>query len=89
MKSPEDSIVKEIKELARKFSPEQLDTCIREQLHNGANTCDLNGPTDEVIAVLSKAEYVKGLVENGTPLVDAVRQLARKIRVVQSGFESG
>lgn len=39
------------------------------------------------IKELAKAEFVKNLVEKGASLADALRELARKIRLLQKGFE--
>lgn len=72
--------IKEIKKLALRFSPEQLDTCINQQISEGSNVCDVSGTTEEVVNELSKAEYVRQLMEQGVSLTDAVRILASKIR---------
>jgi hypothetical protein len=78
--------VKEIRKLARQFSPEELDLCFDQQLKEGKNICELTGPTEEVIKILSEAKFVKDLMDNGVSLSDAVRELAKRIRSVQEGF---
>ncbi len=82
-----DTSLKEIKELAKKFTAEELNLCIDQQLKKGKNICDVSGPTIEVLNILSKAEYVKNLMNQGISMTDAVRELAKKIREVQKGFE--
>ncbi|MBF0518334.1 MAG: hypothetical protein HQK92_01270 [Nitrospirae bacterium] len=81
--------IKEIRELAQKFSTVEIETCITQQLQEGINECKLGGPTDHVINELSKAEYVSNRMADGVSVVDAMRELAKQIRNVQSGFENG
>lgn len=81
--------IKEIRELAQKFSTVEIETCITQQLQEGINECKLGGPADHVINELSKAEYVSNRMADGVSVVDAMRELAKKIRNVQSGFENG
>ncbi|MEO5356986.1 MAG: hypothetical protein H7844_06775 [Nitrospirae bacterium YQR-1] len=80
--------IKEIKELAQKFSTQEIETCITQQLQEGVNECKLGGPTDHVINELSKAEYVSNRMAEGASVIDAMRELAKKIRNVQGGFEN-
>lgn len=77
--------IKEIRELARRFTPDEIEDCISQQLQEGKNLCEAAGPADQVIDELAKAEFVRTMVERGTPLWDAVRELARRIRQVQEG----
>lgn len=79
--------IKEIREMAKKFTPEEIETCIKQQLREGANICEVTGPTERVIGELAKAEFVKDLMGKGMSLTDAVRELARRIRLVQKGFK--
>ncbi len=83
----QDIDIKEIRELAKKFTPEEIETCIQQQLQEGANICEVSGPTEHVIGELAKAEFVKELMGKGMSLTDAVRELARRIRLVQKGFK--
>lgn len=73
---------KALKKLVEKYSPNQLETCILQQLTKGANECDLVDETDEVITALSKAEVVRELMDEGRTFSDALRELARRIRAV-------
>ena len=76
MKTPE------IKKLVEKYSPEQLETCIAQQLEKGENACDIVDESDKVIAELSKAGVVRELMDKGMRFSDALRELARRIRAV-------
>lgn len=73
-----DTSLKEIKELAKKFTAEELNLCIDQQLKKGKNICDVSGPTIEVLNILSKAEYVKNLMNQGISMTDAVANLQKK-----------
>ncbi len=83
----QDIHIREIRELAKRFTPEEMETCIAHQLEKGENVCEVPGPTEHVINELAKAGFVRGLTDKGTPLMDAVRELARRIRLVQKGFK--
>lgn len=75
--------VREIKELAKRFSPEQIEGCITQQIDTGRNVCMRNESTAAIIDELSKAAFVRRLVEEGQGLGDALRELARRIREIQ------
>jgi hypothetical protein len=83
----QDMDIKEIRELAKRFTPEEIETCIQQQLQEGTNICEVSGPTEHVIGELAKAEFVKELMGKGVSLTDAVRELAKRIRLVQKGFK--
>lgn len=86
MVKKEDLHIKEIRELSQRFSPSELEACINQQLNEGDNICEVKGPTEKVIGVLSKAQFVKDMVDKGVSLNNAVRDLASRIRKVQQGF---
>ncbi|RMD45152.1 MAG: hypothetical protein D6831_04150 [Aquificota bacterium] len=78
--------IKEIKELAKKFTPEQIEGCIQETLKIGKPTlegCDVSGDTLEILNTLAKAETVRELMEQGMTEIEAIRELARRIRKLQ------
>ncbi|HAK88698.1 MAG TPA: hypothetical protein DHV16_07515 [Nitrospiraceae bacterium] len=79
--------VSEIRELAKKFAPEQIENCITQQMQEGMNICDISGPTEHVISELAKASLVRDLTDKGMSLNDAVRELAKRIRLVQMAFK--
>ncbi len=72
--------IREIRALAKKFSPEEMEECIELHLKKEKHECPLAGTTDHIINELAKAEFVRKLVDKGTLPLDAVRQLAEKIR---------
>jgi hypothetical protein len=78
---------KELKKLVEKYTPDQLEFCIRQQLDKGENQCEIVDQTDEVIAALSKAEVVRELMDRGMKFSDALRELGRRIRAVYGNEE--
>ena len=80
---------RELKKLAEKYSPEELASCIRQQLEKGENQCEIVDQTDEVITALSKAEVVRELMNRGMKFSDALRELGRRIRAVYGKEEEG
>ncbi|MBZ0156902.1 MAG: hypothetical protein K8I29_11930 [Alphaproteobacteria bacterium] len=79
--------IKEIKEIAEKFTPEQIEGCIHQQIRTGSNVCLDSRPTEEIVNELSKAEFVRKLMQRGVSLPEALRELAKQIRLMQAGFE--
>ncbi len=73
---------KGLKKLVEKYSLDQLEHCILQQLAKGENECELPDDTDEVITALSKAEVVRELMDQGKTFSEALRELARRIRAV-------
>ena len=79
--------IPEVRELARRFSTDQIEGCIHHQLDEGSNPCAPDESAEEAMSVLAKAEYVRSLMEEqGLTLSAAIRELGRKIRAVQQGF---
>jgi flagellar biosynthesis/type III secretory pathway chaperone len=72
----------EIKELVEKYSPEQLETCIAQQLEKGENLCNIVDRSDKVIEELSKAAVIRELMGQGMSFSEALRELGRRIRAV-------
>lgn len=72
----------DLKKIADKYSADQLEACIRQQLDKGENACEIVDGTDSVIEELSKAEVVRELMDQGMKFSDALRELGRRIRAV-------
>jgi cell fate (sporulation/competence/biofilm development) regulator YmcA (YheA/YmcA/DUF963 family) len=72
----------DLKKIVDKYSPEQLEACIRQQLEKGANACEIVDEQDEVIASLSKAGVVRELMDQGMTFSEALRELGKRIRAV-------
>jgi hypothetical protein len=77
--------IKEIKELSLKFSPDQIEGCITQQMETGENVCLRNADNLEIINELSKAQFIRELTDKGMGLGDALRELARRMRQLQNG----
>jgi hypothetical protein len=77
--------IKEIKELASKFTPQQLENCILQTVENGKNECEITGEVEEVINTLAKAQVVRELMDKGMGQMEAIRELAKRIRKIQGG----
>lgn len=75
-----DIDVKEVRELSKKFSPEQIEACITQHLETGKNICVMNKSTEEIISELAEAEFIGELMTRGMSLADALRELARRMR---------
>lgn len=75
--------IKEIKELAKRFSPEEIEGCITQQLETGENVCLRNESSERIINELSKAQFIRQRLEKGMSLADALRELAQKMRRIQ------
>lgn len=78
--------ISEIREIAKRFTPEQIEGCITQQIETGKNICLINESSEKIIDELSKAGFVKNLMEKGMSLADALRELARRIRLMQQSF---
>ncbi|MEZ0323778.1 MAG: YoaH family protein [Hydrogenothermaceae bacterium] len=79
--------IKEIKELSMKFTPEQIEKCINETLQHGkplTEGCNPSGDIVEILNTLAKAQTVRELMEKGMSQTEAIRELARRIREIQS-----
>jgi DNA polymerase III delta prime subunit len=77
--------VAEIRQIASRYSPEEIEHCIAEQLQRGQNICIRGRPAQEIINELAKAEFVRELMERqGLSLAEALRELARRMRTVQA-----
>ncbi len=73
---------KELKKLVDKYSVEQLENCIRQQVSKGKNECDVVDGSDEVISELSEAEVIREMMDEGRTFSEALRELGRRIRAV-------
>ncbi len=79
--------IRQIKDIAKKYTPEQIEGCITQQIETGENVCLTDENSERTINELSKAEVIRELVDRGMSLADALRELARRMRLVQTGFK--
>jgi len=79
---------KELKKLVERYTAQQIESCILQQVSKGANECNVVDEADEVIAALSKAEVVRELMDEGRTFSEALRELGRRIRKVYGTEET-
>ena len=77
--------MQEIKKIVETFTHAELEKCINDQIASGTNVCFTGSDAEETMTVLSKASYVKKLIEEGKvdSVTDGIRQLAGSIRQLQ------
>ncbi|HDQ45822.1 MAG TPA: hypothetical protein ENN17_10060 [bacterium] len=81
-------MIHQVRELAEKFSHDELERCIDRQIGEGTNPCCLCSTAEETVNILSKASWVRKQIETGTSpsLTDALRKLAASMRrITQTG----
>ena len=76
--------ITEIRSLASRFSTEAIETCIQLAIENKENPCYSANELEDIMNVLAKASFVRGLMEQGKSLVEAIRELGKRIRSVQA-----
>jgi hypothetical protein len=79
---------RDMKKLVEKYSYEQIDACIKQQLAKGENECNVVDSTNEVIEILSKAGVIREIMDSGMKFSEALRELGRRMRAVY-GKEEG
>lgn len=79
--------IREIRKIAEKFTPEEIEGCITKQIETGKNICIEGDATEKIVNELSKAVFVRELMEQGMSLADSLRELARRMRRLQEGSE--
>jgi hypothetical protein len=78
--------IKQIRDIAKKYTPEEIEGCIAQQIETGDNVCLTDANSEKIINELSKAEVIRQLMNEGMSLADALRELARRMRLAQAGF---
>lgn len=79
--------LKQIRDIAQRYTPEEIESCITQQVESGKNVCLTDERSEKIVNWLSKAGVVKDFMNQGMSLADAVRELARRMRLLQSGFK--
>jgi len=74
--------MKEIRELVEKYSHVALEAAIDQHIREGTNPCFTGETDEETMAILSKASFVRKLMDEGKAdsVTDGIRQLAGSIR---------
>ena len=77
--------IQTIRELAEKYSHAELEACIDAHVSEGKNVCWSCDSAEDTVNVLSKASYMKRLLESGKAgnLQEAMRVLAKSMRSIQ------
>lgn len=78
-------MIQHVRELAEKYSHDELERCIDQQIMEGTNSCQCCETAEETVNVLSKASWIKKQIEDGhcQSVTDAIRKLAASMRAVQ------
>jgi hypothetical protein len=79
--------LRQIKDIAQRHTPEEIEGCITQQVETGKNICLSDSHSEKIVAQLSKAGVVRDFMNQGMSLADALRELARRMRLLQSGFK--
>ena len=79
--------IKQIRDIAKKYTPEEIEGCITQQMETGNNVCLMDANSERIINELSKAEVIRQLIDEGMSLADALRELARRMRLLQSSYQ--
>jgi hypothetical protein len=80
--------IKQLRDIAKKYTPEEIEGCITQQIETGDNVCLTDANSEKIINELSKAEVIRQLMNEGMSLADALRELARRMRLAQAGFHA-
>lgn len=76
--------LKAIKELAQKYTQEQLNHQVSELEETGKCTCSEKADPGEVMSDLLQALEVRKAVDSGQTLQEAIRDFSRRVRSVLS-----
>jgi len=73
--------IKEVRVLADNYSQNKLEDCLNLAINNSANPCFSTTSNDDVVSTLAKASFVRKQIDQGKSLSEAMRELAKRIRV--------
>lgn len=79
--------IPEIRDLSKRFDAGAIEQCIELVLQNKLNPCYSAGGQEEVMNVLAKANFVTEQIEQGKTLAEAIRELGKRIRLIQVSDE--
>ena len=73
--------IKEIRSLAVAYNADSLERCLQSQLGRGENVCRGGVDSGEVVSLLAKAAFVRGVADKeGVSVNEAVRVLGARMR---------
>jgi len=79
----------DVRSLASELDKTRLEQCIEQSLTNQPNPCFyqvFSEESEEVVNVLTKAAYIRGRVDKGESINQAMRELGKRIRSIQGEF---
>ena len=74
----------DLRALVSDFGNEKLDDCLQQQIANGYNSCYASADNLRAVNVLAKASFIKGLMLQGMPVQQAMRELGKRMRALES-----
>ena len=77
--------IKEIRELASKYSVEELDTLIEEMLRTDGPSLQTDSSQADLFNSIVKAESVRKYMDQGMSESEAIRELGRRMRDALGG----
>ena len=75
--------IAEARKLASRFEANDIKSCLEQALQGMPNACYFNNDPGHVMDVLARAGFVRDLMQQGSPLSEAMRELGRRIRRMQ------
>ena len=82
------SQIAEIRNIISTFTSNEIEACLDNQILLSCNTCLKEADSITTINVLTRAQYIKGLIEQGDTVNDAMRKLGYQIRQMSIQSES-
>lgn len=80
--------IAEIRNILSTFTSNEIEACLDNQIQLSCNTCLKEADSITTMNVLTKAHYIKGLIEQGDTVNDAMRKLGHQIRQMSVQSES-
>ena len=74
----------EVRELAKRFDANAIEHCMALALQQKENPCYAAVELEDVMNVLAKASFVQQQIQHGLSLAEAIRELGKRIRSIQS-----
>ena len=72
--------ITQIKNVLSAFMPNEITTCLDDQIQLGCNRCIIETDSMAMINILTTANYISGLVAQGYSMKDALRKLGSQMR---------
>lgn len=76
--------IKAIKELAQKYTQEELLSCADALENEGRCPCSAKDDPGDAMSDVLQALEVRRMIDEGTPLQEAVREFSKRVRAVLS-----